>query len=147
MKKLLLSIAVLLFGATAFAQNIDNLFHSYLKVKNALVLSDSKASNLAIASLYETIKKEGDPSPKSNLLKATEKLNNVGGDIYKQRALFNEVSTSMWEIVKKGSKTETTVYYQYCPMKKAYWLSDKKEIQNPYYGSSMLSCGKIEETK
>lgn len=39
------------------------------------------------------------------------------------------------------------VYYQYCPMKKAYWLSMEKEIKNPYYGSSMLTCGKVIETK
>jgi hypothetical protein len=32
-------------------------------------------------------------------------------------------------------------------MKKAYWLSRGKEIENPYYGSAMLSCGKIVETK
>ncbi|MAQ74933.1 MAG: hypothetical protein CL613_01215 [Aquimarina sp.] len=32
-------------------------------------------------------------------------------------------------------------------MKKAYWLSKEKDIKNPYYGSSMLTCGKVAETK
>jgi hypothetical protein len=31
-------------------------------------------------------------------------------------------------------------------MKKAYWLSPDKAIKNPYYGSAMLTCGKVTET-
>jgi hypothetical protein len=38
------------------------------------------------------------------------------------------------------------VYQDYCPMKKAYWLSSEAAIKNPYYGSQMLSCGKINDT-
>ena len=29
--------------------------------------------------------------------------------------------------------------------KGAYWISDTKEVKNPYYGSSMLDCGVVEE--
>jgi hypothetical protein len=34
----------------------------------------------------------------------------------------------------------------YCPMKKANWLSSSATIKNPYYGNSMLTCGKVVET-
>jgi hypothetical protein len=27
-----------------------------------------------------------------------------------------------------------------------YWLSDSKEIRNPYYGEKMLVCGNVEKT-
>jgi hypothetical protein len=41
------------------------------------------------------------------------------------------------------------VYYDYCPMAKndqgANWLSDVKEIKNPYFGAKMLSCGEVQE--
>jgi len=80
------------------------------------------------------------------LLKATEKMSKANG-IEKQRAVFNDVSTTIWKVVKKADKVEQPVYYQYCPMKKAYWLSKEKEIKNPYYGSSMLTCGNVAETK
>ena len=30
-------------------------------------------------------------------------------------------------------------------MKKAAWLSSEKQIKNPYYGSSMLTCGEVTE--
>jgi Cu(I)/Ag(I) efflux system membrane fusion protein len=39
---------------------------------------------------------------------------------------------------------------QHCPMadsfKGADWLSKKKEILNPYFGQSMLTCGSITKT-
>ncbi|RYF85874.1 MAG: DUF3347 domain-containing protein, partial [Chitinophagaceae bacterium] len=42
--------------------------------------------------------------------------------------------------------SDKPVYVQYCPMKKATWLSSEKQIRNPYYGSSMLTCGEVTET-
>jgi len=41
--------------------------------------------------------------------------------------------------------TEKTLYEDYCPMKKMSWLSESKEIKNPFYGSKMLSCGKVQK--
>ena len=42
------------------------------------------------------------------------------------------------------------VYVEFCPMadgdKGAYWASSEKEIRNPYYGASMLTCGEIKST-
>lgn len=146
MKKLLLMMAVVLFGYSAFAQNTSNLLNKYISVKNALVNSDSKEATAAIGSFYEAIKKEDKFTHQSELLKVTEKLSKVS-DIEKQRAVLNDVSTLMWKLVKVSDKVNQSVYYQYCPMKKAYWLSYEKDIKNPYYGSSMLTCGKIVETK
>jgi Cu(I)/Ag(I) efflux system membrane fusion protein len=40
-----------------------------------------------------------------------------------------------------------TLYVQHCPMadnnKGADWLSTEKEIRNPYFGESMLTCGEV----
>jgi hypothetical protein len=36
---------------------------------------------------------------------------------------------------------------QYCPMKKAYWLSDVSAIKNPYYNDKMMTtCGRVAAT-
>ncbi|MDV4102731.1 hypothetical protein CMT19_16970 [Elizabethkingia anophelis] len=147
MKKLIIAITVMLFGFSAFAQNTTNLLNSYISVKNALVSSDSKAASTAISVFNDAVKGEDNFSQKTDLLKATEKLNKAGNNIEKQRAAFNDVSTIMWKLVKSSDKVSQPVYYQYCPMKKAYWLSKEKDIKNPYYGSSMLTCGKVAETK
>ena len=65
-----------------------------------------------------------------------------------QREHFIALSSNMYELIKVLKPAET-VYYQYCPMandgKGANWLSSQSVIKNPYYGSSMLSCGKTVE--
>ncbi|WP_277015501.1 DUF3347 domain-containing protein [Flavobacterium lindanitolerans] len=146
MKKLMLVLVVLFFGFPAFAQNTANLLNNYLNVKNALVNGDSKAASEATTSLYESIKKEDSFNQKQELLQAAEKLSKAG-NIEKQRAELNNVSVILWKLVESDKKLDQTVYYQYCPMKKTYWLSKDKEIKNPYYGSSMLTCGKVTSTK
>lgn len=146
MKKLLLTLGVMLWGCVAFAQNTTKLLNNYLNVKNALVNSDTKGASAAATALYQAIKNESNFSQKATLLQAAEKLSKAG-NIEKQRAVLDQVSVNLWKLLERDEKSDHTVYYQYCPMKKAYWLSKEKEIKNPYYGSSMLTCGKVTATK
>lgn len=146
MKKSLIAIAAILLGHTGFSQNTSTLLSKYISVKDALVQSDNKIAAEAINTFYKAIKTEPDFAQKADLLKVTEKLNQAS-DLKSQRAAFNDVSTTMWTVVKNAEKVSQPVYYQYCPMKKGYWLSTEKDIKNPYYGSAMLTCGKVVETK
>jgi methionine salvage enolase-phosphatase E1 len=70
-------------------------------------------------------------------------------DIEQQREHFMSLSKNMYELIKAAKPAEA-VYYQFCPMandgKGANWLSKETAIKNPYYGSQMLSCGKVVET-
>lgn len=141
----MLALAVILFGYSAFAQKTKTHFDNYINVKTTLVNSDSKAASTAISTFYEAVKSDGNFALKADLLKATEMLSKTSS-IEKQRAAFNDVSVAMWKLVKSSDQIEQEVYYQYCPMKKAYWLSNEKAIKNPYYGSSMLTCGNVTET-
>jgi len=145
MKKNFLILLMLLLGYAASAQNTGALLDNYISVKNALVSGDSKAAAQASGVLYQNIKGESSFAQKEALLKAAGNMSKAAS-IEKQRAAFSEVSAILWKVVK-GSDISQPVYYQYCPMKKAYWLSKEKEIKNPYYGSSMLTCGKVSETK
>ena len=67
-------------------------------------------------------------------------------DIKHQREHFANFSANMFVVAKAVKLTSEPIYEVYCPMKKAYWLSSDKAIKNPYYGSSMLTCGSIKET-
>ena len=147
MKKLFILLAVILTEFSALAQNTNILLNNYISVKDALISSNGKVSSEFINTLYNTVKMEENFLQKAELLMASEKLFKAGNDIDKQRAAFNDVSTVMWELVKGSELVNEPVYYQYCPMKKAYWLSKEKEIKNPFYGSNMLTCGKVVETK
>ena len=73
--------------------------------------------------------------------------NNIG-NIAHQREHLVTMSKDFYDIVKEFG-TEKPLYKVYCSMyndnKGAYWLSDSKEIKNPYYGANMLTCGEIQE--
>lgn len=146
MKNNLLSAAILLFGYSVFAQNTNALVTNYISIKNALVSSDAKMAKQTINSLYQSIKEDDNFKQKENLLQSTGKMLKAN-NIEKQREAFNSVSTIVWDIVKNSEKLNHKVYYQYCPMKKSYWLSTEKEIKNPYYGAAMLNCGSVVATK
>jgi hypothetical protein len=66
--------------------------------------------------------------------------------IHKQRQVFANLSENIMMIARSLKLTGDPVFLQYCPMKKASWLSNEKAIRNPYYGDSMLTCGKVTDT-
>lgn len=146
MKKSLLLVIAFLAGYVALAQQTRVLLSGYYQVKDALVRGDSKAASAAAAELNGYLNKEVPFEGKKELSAAVEKLSGAKG-LEKQREAFALVSTGLWNIVKNADQVEAPVYYQYCPMKKAYWLSKESAIRNPYYGASMLTCGKVEASR
>jgi copper chaperone CopZ len=133
-------------------QSIQN---SYLLLKNALVRSDAKTASANAKELTDAI-----TAVKMNELSATEhdvwmKVMNILGtdakaisqtqDVKKQREAFKSLSKNMYELLKT-SKHSAPIYYQYCPMQDANWLSTESTIKNPYYGAQMLTCGSTVET-
>ncbi|MFT3751276.1 MAG: DUF3347 domain-containing protein [Agriterribacter sp.] len=146
MKKYFLAVTMLLSGYTIFAQDTDKLLSAYFSVKDALVATDNKASAKAAGDFVDALKTSKDFAQKDDLLKAVETMYKSTG-IEKQRAAFEKISTIMWDIVKQSGPLSQDVYYQYCPMKKAYWLSNEAAIKNPYYGSKMLTCGSVKDKK
>ncbi len=130
---------------TIHAQDTGKLLKEYLEVKDALVNSDGKAAAAAIKTFSETLAAEASLQ-KSEIAKATAKLAKAN-DLEKQRAAFADVSTAMLQLVQKAGELPADVYYQYCPMKKAYWLSAEPDIKNPYYGAQMLTCGSVKDKK
>lgn len=67
-------------------------------------------------------------------------------DLKKQREYFASFSNNMIAIAKAVKLSDKPIYQAYCPMKKTSWLSSEKAIKNPYYGSSMLTCGEVTST-
>lgn len=67
----------------------------------------------------------------------------------KQREQFNLLSQNLIKLIKITG-TIKKLYVDYCPKyqngKGGVWLSELKEIQNPYFGNKLLDCGQIKET-
>lgn len=63
------------------------------------------------------------------------------------RGPFQQISNRMIELETSFNSTDETLYVLHCPMannnKGADWLSNSKEVKNPYYGQSMLTCGVV----
>lgn len=68
-------------------------------------------------------------------------------DIEQLRKAFQSASATMIELTSTFTPLGKTIYVQHCPMadnnKGADWLSADKKIRNPYFGSSMLTCGEV----
>jgi membrane fusion protein, copper/silver efflux system len=69
-----------------------------------------------------------------------------GRDIKEQRSLLKLLSKRIIELVRADPPAGATLYVAHCPMAEADWLQTTKAIENPYYGSEMLSCGEITAT-
>ncbi len=70
-------------------------------------------------------------------------------DIARQRQIFSPLSDRLAEVVEAFGIDRETVFLAYCPMafddEGAFWLSEFKEIKNPYYGDAMLACGEVKK--
>ena len=153
MKKIFLLVAIL---ATAFMQkgfaqeNVKTqLLHSYYDIKNAMVAGNANTASIKAEEFVKTLNgidtKIINEAIRDALLKDAGHISE-SKDIKQQREYFAIFSTNMYDLTKSVKLTDQPVYYAYCPMKKSYWLSDAPAIKNPYYGSSMLTCGKVTET-
>ena len=142
---------------TSKAQGIDGNTHkqfsqilsSYLNIKNALVTGDA-ASAASNADLFlrtvNTIDFKVISEGNVHILANDAGKISATKDLKKQREYFANLSSNMATVAKSFKLSDKPVYVQYCPMKKASWLSSEKQIRNPYYGSSMLTCGEVTET-
>ncbi|MBN8717961.1 MAG: DUF3347 domain-containing protein [Sediminibacterium magnilacihabitans] len=130
-------------------KNVSQLLTLYFSIKDALVADNANAASAQAAEFVKTansidykVISEGNINA---LLKDAGRISETK-DIKQQRNLFANLSTNMAALAKAVKLTDQPVYQQYCPMKKAYWLSSEQAIKNPYFGSSMLTCGKVTET-
>lgn len=77
-----------------------------------------------------------------------EHIADNAGKIDHQREHLDIMSTDFYDLLKDFG-TPKPVYKVFCPMyndkKGAFWLSDSREVKNPYYGKEMLSCGEVQE--
>lgn len=144
MKTLISFLAATFIGFAASAQSTEVLLQRYIQVKDALVNSDSKTAAVQATALQQEL--ESGWSGQESLLLSVKTIA-ANTDLATQRKAFTDVSVRMWQLVKRKGGIRQTVYYQYCPMKKAYWLSQEAAIRNPYYGSQMLICGSVSDKK
>ncbi|NQX39401.1 Protein of unknown function [Pedobacter steynii] len=155
MKKIFLIVAfVATFSAqNGFAQDNTNdskpgqLLDLYYQIKDALLKGNpALAATTAEAFSKTALAVKGLPeADRKVLLKDASALSSTK-DLKEQRVYLVDFSEHMYALAKSVKLSTDPIYKIWCPMKKANWLSKESAIKNPYYGSAMLTCGKVTET-
>ena len=137
-------------------ESLATLLTAYYNIKNALVSGDAGTASKQAAAFYAAlgeadVKKMTPPGQSAFLavkakLTTSSKLIAETKDIAKQREFFISLSTDLISLAREVKLGNQPIYLDYCPMKKAWWMSADQAIKNPYYGSSMLTCGSVKET-
>lgn len=140
-------------------KQLNNLLLAYFEVKNALVATDGNLANTKAGEFVKLLAKiEIDKmtaeqqtfyKPLAEKLKFDAEHINETQDAEHQRDHFESFSNNLFLLIKNFKANKDMIYQQFCPMafdnKGAFWLSDKSEIRNPYFGDKMLKCGKVTE--
>ena len=141
------------------ASQLKAVFDNYFALKDALVKTDGNTASATGAALLIAVDavEMGKLKMEEHTiwmkiekgLKTDAQHIKENKDTEHQREHFISLSKNMYDLIKAAKPAEK-VYYQFCPMandgKGANWLSKESAIKNPYYGSQMLSCGKVVET-
>lgn len=138
---------------------ISEIVSNYLNLKNALTndnaneaASAAKGINEALAKVNESVlntdQKKVYDDVKDDIKEHAQHIADNSSKIDHQREHFDLLSRDIIDLVKATGSSQT-LYRDFCPMynnkKGAYWLSETKEIKNPYYGKEMLKCGAVKE--
>ncbi len=122
---------------------IANIYKQYIKLKTALVNTNAEkaaaeASNLA--TLFAKVEMDEATLQEARTIAESK-------DVEEQRTAFFKITAKV-EGLLEDALSSGTIYKQYCPMAfgntGAYWLSNSKDIYNPYFGDKMLKCGRID---
>ena len=139
--------------------SMKEMVSQYLQMKNALANDNGKdaasAGNAFVESMGKMDKNSlnGDKKKKWDDLSDDAKehgehIGKNGDNIKHQREHFDMLSTDMYDMVKAFGAGQV-LYKDFCPMYNdgmgAYWLSESKQIHNPYLGKKMPTCGVVKE--
>jgi len=144
----------------AFVKQLTAFYNAYLKMNEAFIATDAakvsaeaKNTSAALANVQMELLK-GDTHmvwmDQLNILKPSLQKMGNSADIAEQRLEYATFNQAFYKSLKMFGLDNDTAYYQFCPMANndqgAFWLSETKEIRNPYFGDMMLSCGETKDT-
>ncbi len=139
--------------------SIKGIVTGYLQLKNALSSDDANAAASGAKGISEAFQRLDTTGLTPDQQKAyaaihedmkehAEHISMNADKIAHQREHFELLSKDMYDLLKVFP-AEQTLYRDFCPMynngKGAFWVSETKDIKNPYYGSKMLTCGEVKE--
>lgn len=146
--------------SSEFRNQITRVADAYFGIKNALVKDDLESTKKGVSLFVQELSKVNMSLVKdqahvqwmnqlNGLKEASQKIN-ASPSLEEARKHFSMLSFHILEMTETFGINKDVVYKDYCPMafgdQGAYWLSEKKDITNPYFGATMLTCGEVKQT-
>ena len=140
--------------------SIKEIVTPYLRLKNALTSdnsTDAATAGAALETAFKSFNKAGlNEAQKKTFEEVADDarehaahIGKNGGNIKHQREHFDMLSKDMIDLIKAFGTGGQALYKDFCPMyndnKGAFWISETKEIKNPYLGKAMPACGTMKE--
>jgi hypothetical protein len=166
MKKIILGLAIAAATLTTSSGTDEKttistkeIVSAYLQMKNAFTEDNSSGAATAGKKLEAAFKnfdksaltadqKKTYEDVEADAREHAEHIGKNGGNIAHQREHFELLSNDIYDLVKAFGGGQV-LYKDFDPMynkgKGAFWISEIKEIKNPYMGKAMLSSGSIKE--
>jgi Cu(I)/Ag(I) efflux system membrane fusion protein len=146
--------------AEQFRDQITTVVDAYFQVKNALVADNLAEAQKSLGAIDQSLAKvnmglvEGQAHDLwMGMLQGMKDARSKMGtakELEEARKHFSMLSFHILEMTETFGVNKDAVYKDYCPMafgdQGAYWLSERKDITNPYFGASMLTCGEVKQT-
>jgi Protein of unknown function (DUF3347) len=165
MKNIIIGLVIVVTTLTSFVNDTKNnvsikeIVSAYLQMKNAFTEDNSSGAATAGKNL-EAAFKNFDKSALTAAQKKTyedveadarehaEHIGANGGNIAHQREHFELLSKDIYDLIKTFGAGQV-LYKDFDPMagngKGAFWISETKDIKNPYMGKAMLTSGSVKE--
>lgn len=140
--------------------SIKDIITAYIQLKNAFTkdnTTDAATAGTFLETAFKTFdktalsadQKKAFEDIEDDAREHAEHIGKNGGNIAHQREHFVMLSKDMADLIKTFGNGGQTLYKDFCPMandgKGAIWISEVKDIKNPYLGKSMPTCGTIKE--
>jgi hypothetical protein len=131
---------------------------TYYTLKDAFVKGDATAADMNATALRLNIdslsaqKLQADSSLTDTITNyRKEMLGSIdslvkGREMEGKRRQFSVLSDHLYHLAKALPYQGETIYQVHCPMAfktGANWLNNQPLVNNPYYGSAMLTCGEV----
>jgi Cu(I)/Ag(I) efflux system membrane fusion protein len=143
-----------------FRNQITAVADAYFQVKNGLVKDNFPDAQKSLALIDQSLSKVNMSLVKDQAhdkwmeilkgIKDTRSKMGSAKEIEEARKHFSMLSFHILEMTETFGINKEVVYKDYCPMafgdQGAYWLSEQKDITNPYFGAAMLNCGEVKQT-
>ena len=121
-------------------EKVGNVYHHYIHLKDALTKADDNEAKKAAGELENAL------SVVNNAEIANQaKLIKEASDLETRRSYLDKLSNQLVDYFTANKPNSGVIYVQNCPMANndagGVWLSNEKQVSNPYYGDNMLKCG------